>query len=139
MNACAAGKEVALGISHKVGWFDIGNAAFIHVPRRDGAISDGLAHDLRFEWIDFVVIGWQAHSVRGQQRTANSQQQTVMMPSNCKLSAVCCTLRLRRSCGGLVGEPAFNVTRQPSHGAQAQTQWLGKSARLLQRIDGAGA
>jgi hypothetical protein len=70
----SAGKEVALGISHKVGWFDIGNAAFIHVPQRDGAILDGLAHNLRFERIDFVVVSRHVRSMSNDYLTAHNQR-----------------------------------------------------------------
>ncbi|MGA9668428.1 MAG: hypothetical protein WBQ94_04425 [Terracidiphilus sp.] len=51
------GEEVALGISHKVGWFDVCDAALIHISRRDRARLDGFPYYFRFEWVDFVVVG----------------------------------------------------------------------------------
>jgi hypothetical protein len=58
----AAGKEVALGISHKVVWFDIGNASLIYISWCNRTRLDCLANRLRFQRIDFVVVGTHAVS-----------------------------------------------------------------------------
>jgi hypothetical protein len=57
----ATGKEVALGVFHKVSWFDIDNASFIDIPRRNCACFDGFADNLGFQRINLVVIRTHPH------------------------------------------------------------------------------
>ncbi len=52
----ASGEEVALGVSHKVGWLDIGNASLIHVSWGDRARFDGFPQHLGLERVDLVVV-----------------------------------------------------------------------------------
>jgi hypothetical protein len=54
-------EEVALGISHKVGWFNIDDAPFIYIPRCNCACLDGFPQDFRLERIDLVVVSADLH------------------------------------------------------------------------------
>lgn len=50
-------KEVALSVSHKVGWPYILDAPFVHVARRDVAGGDQVAQPCRGLRVDLVVVG----------------------------------------------------------------------------------
>jgi hypothetical protein len=49
-------EEVALGISHKVGWFNIDDAPSIYFPRCDCACTNSFPQNFSFERIDLVVV-----------------------------------------------------------------------------------
>jgi hypothetical protein len=56
-----SGEEMTLGISHKVICPDIGNRAFIDIPRRDQIFGDEIPQPLGSEGVELVVI--RSHSL----------------------------------------------------------------------------
>jgi len=55
------GEEMALGVSHKVGWLDIFDAPFVHVAGRDHPLGYKLPKPLGGGGVDLVVIGARLH------------------------------------------------------------------------------